>query len=75
MDHPIRVEVAGDRIESDMQHALTEEILLALARSDLADAVDRFVVRRLDDSEVVEVDLDEPETVYRITVALHARQR
>jgi len=58
-----------------MRGALAEEILKVLALSDLAHAVDRFAIRRIDDSTVLEVDLDEPGAVYRITVALHARPR
>ena len=62
-------------MDPDMRCALSEEILQALARSDVAHAVDGFAIRRVDDSTVLEVDLDEPDTVYRITVALHARLR
>ncbi len=62
-------------MDSDKRLALAEEILQALARSDMAYTADGFAIRHVDDTAVIEVDLDEPDTVYRITVALHARYR
>jgi tRNA(Ser,Leu) C12 N-acetylase TAN1 len=41
----------------------------------VAHAVDGFAIRRIEDSTVLEVDLDEPDTVDRVMVALHARAR
>ncbi len=62
-------------MDSDKRLALAGEILRALARSDMAHAADTFAIRQIVDTAVIEVDLNEPDTVYRITVALHARHR
>ncbi len=62
-------------MDSDRRRALADEILQALACGEVAHAVDGFAIRHVDDSAVLEVDLNEPDTLYRITVALHARLR
>ena len=62
-------------MDSDKRLALAEEILQALARSDMAYKADAFAIRQVDDNAVIEVDLGEPDTIYRIIVALHARHR
>ena len=62
-------------MDSDMRRALADEILQALACGEVAHAVDGFAIRHVDDTAVIEVDLGEPDAIYRITVGLHARHR
>ena len=62
-------------MHSDKRLALAAEILQTLARSDVAYTADPFRIRHVDDTAVIEVDLGEPDAIYRITVGLHARHR